>query len=66
MIHGLEVKALQVRNVTRDVEGEYLPFAGGRERIAAGEAFDDEAALRWSITFVDNDLVRTNSLRTKG
>jgi hypothetical protein len=65
VIHDFEVKALQVRDVARNVEGEDLPFSVFRRLIPTSEAFDDEAALRWSITLLDDVLVWTNGLRAK-
>ena len=54
VIHDLQVQALQVGDVARDVEGHDLASATGKELVAAGEAFEDRAALRRTVLIPDN------------
>jgi hypothetical protein len=59
------VKALQIRDVAWDVKREDLPLPVLRHLIPASETFDDEAALRGPITFVNDNLVWTNDVDAK-
>src|ERR687897_641763 len=52
------MKALKVRDVAGRVKGENLPFAARQNLVAAGEAFDDEKALRRPVLVPDDILVR--------
>jgi len=44
-MHDLQVKALEVRDVARDVEGHDLASAARKDLVPAGEPFEDRAAL---------------------
>ena len=50
------MNAMQVRNVDRDMEREDLAFAPFGQLVAAQEAFEDEAALRWAVA-IPNDVL---------
>ena len=54
VIHDLQVQALQVGDVAGDVEGHDLASAAGKELVAAGEPFEDRAALRRAVLVPDN------------
>jgi len=60
VVHDLEVKALQIREVPWDMEREDLPLPVLRHLVPASEAFDDKAALGRAITLLDDGLVRTD------
>jgi hypothetical protein len=54
VIHDFQVQALQVGDVAWDVEGHDLASATGKELVAAGEPFEDRAALRRAVLVPDN------------
>jgi hypothetical protein len=57
VVHDLEVQALQVRDVARDVERQDLTPALLQEVVAAGPAIHDETALRGTVLLVDDVLM---------
>src|SRR4051794_21089513 len=59
VVHGLEVEALQVRNVAGNVEGNDLASTAGKDLVAAGEPLKDRAALRWPVLIAKDVLVRS-------
>ena len=56
MVHDFKVEALQVRDVSRNVEREDLPPPALQHFVAAGEALKDQAALGWAVA-IPNDVV---------
>ena len=62
MIHHLQMKALQIGDVTGDMEREYLAFACFRELVPAHEPLNYEAAFRRPIPHPDHVLVRADAL----
>src|SRR5215203_2048042 len=56
VVHDVEVNALQVADVARDMEREDLPLAAFDDLVAAGEAFENQAALRRPI-LVSHDVL---------
>ena len=54
VIHDLQVQALQVGDVARDVEGQDLASAARKDLVPAGEPFQNRAALRWSVMVTDD------------
>src|SRR5215217_9008586 len=54
VIHDLQVQALEVRDVARDVEGHDLASAARKDLVPAGEPFQDRAALGWSVMVTDD------------
>jgi hypothetical protein len=48
------MQALEVGDVARNVEGHDLASAAGKELVAAGEPFEDGAALRRAVLVPDN------------
>jgi hypothetical protein len=58
VIHDLEANALQIGNVAWDVERGDLALAAGEHLGAAGEAFQQHAALRRPILVAHDVLVR--------
>jgi hypothetical protein len=57
VIHGLEVRALEVRDLAFDVEGHDLPSSVIRHLVAAGVALEEQAALGGPITFTHDVLI---------
>jgi hypothetical protein len=57
VVHHWDVKALQIRNVPRNVEGLNLTLPIGQNLVAAKEALNEQAALRWPITFANDVFV---------
>src|SRR3954462_14507156 len=51
MIHDLEVQAMQVRHLARDMDGEDLPLPFVCRFRANRKAFEDQAALGWPVSF---------------
>jgi hypothetical protein len=58
VVHDLQVDALQVGNVARDVERVDLALAAGHDLVTAGEAFKQRAALRRPVLLAYDVLVR--------
>ena len=54
MIHDVQVQALQIGDVAWDVEGHDLASAAGKDLVAAGEPFQDRAALRRPVLVTDD------------
>jgi hypothetical protein len=54
VIHHFDVQAEQVRDVAGYVEGHDLALAVAQILVAAEKAFDEQAALRGSISLADN------------
>src|SRR5215207_3100275 len=57
VIHDLQVQALEVGDVAWNMEGHDLASAAGEELVAAGETFEDRAALRRPVLVTDNICV---------
>src|SRR4051794_17570951 len=57
VVHDVEVEALQVGDVARNMEREDLPLAAFDDLVAAGEAFEDQAALRRPVLVPDDVLI---------
>jgi hypothetical protein len=57
VVHDVEVEALQVGDVARDMEREDLPLAALDDLVAAGEAVEDQAALRRPVLVSDDVLI---------
>src|SRR3954469_15469207 len=51
------MEALQVRDVSRNVERVDLPFAAWHNLVAESKAFNDQAALRWAVLVPKDVLV---------
>jgi len=58
MIHDLKMKALQVWNVTWNMERQDLPLSTGKHLVAEREPFEDRAALRGPVLIADDILIR--------
>src|SRR5215212_3740730 len=54
MIHDMQMQALQVRDIARDMDGKNLPLAGVGRFAAAGKALDDQCTLRRPVS-LDHD-----------
>jgi len=57
VIHDVQVQALQIGDVAWNMEGHDLASAAGKELVAAGETFEDRAALRRPVLVTDNICV---------
>jgi hypothetical protein len=57
VVHHMEVQALQIGNIARNVDRKDLA-APARGRLGAKcEPLDDKARLTWPITLPDDELV---------
>src|SRR4051794_25086116 len=62
VIHHVDMEALEVGDVARNVEGEYLTLALLGLLVAIDEALQDEAALMRAVALAHEVLTRTNRL----
>ena len=62
MVHHVEMQALQVGNVTGDVEGEYLALAFLGQLVAVGKALQNEAALGRAVALAHQVLTGADRL----
>jgi hypothetical protein len=57
VVHHWDVKALQIRNVPRNVKGLNLTLPIGQNLVAAKEALNEQAALPRPITLANDVFV---------
>src|SRR5215203_4076187 len=62
MVHLLQNETVQVDEVAGDVDCRDLAASVGQQRIARGEALEEETALGRAVAFSDDVVVRADVL----
>src|SRR5215217_3766898 len=60
MVHHVDVQTLQIGNVARDVEREYLTLAVVGQLVAVSKAVEDQAALMGAVALAHEVLTRAD------
>src|SRR5215211_3026818 len=61
-VHHVDMQALQVGNIARDVEREYLPLPFMGQLVAVDKALQNQAALMRAVALPHEVLTGTNGL----